>query len=431
MQAWLPDRLLAGSIATVMLLAGCATGSSPAPQTPVPVTPAAPAAKPAGLVPVTVDVPEGLNQRPFDTARQALVPPGWTLSVWARLPTARLAVWAPDGRLLVSLPSTGQVMTVRPEQNTPLLEGLDQPHGLAFAGATLLVAESDRITSYDYRDGTATNPRPIATGLPDARSPDLRGAYSHALKSVTTGPDGAMYFSIGSTGNISAGDRTAEPPRATVMRVPPGGGPAEPFATGVRNGTGLATGPDGSIWTAINNRDNIADPATGQVRPEYVAENPPEAVARLTAGRELGWPYCHPVGGPSDAPFIRDVQTNPDGQALDCAALPPAEQTIGAHSAPLGMSFTDGALPAPYTSGALLGVHGSWNRQPPRAPEVSFLPWQNGSLGPAQTLLGGFQSADGSRWGRPVSAIVGPDGAVYVTDDYAGAVYRLAPPGLR
>lgn len=428
MPGWRHSRKLLCSLAVAGLLTGCGEGRSGG-GAPVPGSPAAPAAAPAGLVPVTVTVPAGLDQRPFDTARQALVPPGWTMSVWARVPKARLATWAPDGRLLVSLPGTGQIVTVAAGAGRPLLEGLTQPHGLAFAGATLLVAESDRVTAYDYRDGSATNPRPVATGLPDARSPDLRGAYSHALKSVTVGPDGAVYFSIGSTGNISAHDRTASPPRATIMRVPPGGGPATVYATGVRNGTGLATAPDGSIWTAVNNRDNIADPATGQVDADYVAENPPEAIARLTPGRELGWPYCHPVGGPADAPFVRDVQTNADGGALDCAALPPVEQTIGAHAAPLGMSFTDGALPTPYTTGALLGVHGSWNRQPPRAPEVTFLPWRSGTLGTAQTLVGGFQSADGTRWGRPVSAVVGPDGAVYVTDDYADAVYRLAPPG--
>ena len=123
------------------------------------------------------------------------------------------------------------------------------------------------------------------------------------------------------------------------------------------------------------------------------------------------------------------MQTNADGSELDCAALPPVEQTLGAHSAPLGLSFSGGALPEPFSRGALLGVHGSWNRRPPRAPEVSFFAWRNGTLGPQQTLVGGFQAEDGMRWGRPVAAVAGPDGAVYITDDYAGAVYRLAPPG--
>ena len=80
-----------------------------------------------------------------------------------------------------------------------------------------------------------------------------------------------------------------------------------------------------------------------------------------------------------------------------------------------------------YGTGALIGVHGSWNRQNPQAPEVSFFGWHDGTLGPQQTLVGGFQAGDGSRWGRPVSAVTGPDGAVYITDDAAGAVYRLSP----
>jgi glucose/arabinose dehydrogenase len=299
---------------------------------------------------------------------------------------------------------------------------------MAFAGSTLYVAESDQIDTYDYANGAATNRRTIAAGLPDEKSPELHGAYAHALKSVVVGPDGAVYFSIGSTGNISADDREANPPRASVMRIPPGGGPAEPFATGVRNGTGLAVAPDGSLWTAVNNRDNAPDP-NGNVNAQYTNEHPPESLAKLTPGRELGWPYCNPDGGPANLSFVRDMSTNPDGSFMECATLPKVEQSFGAHAAPLGLSFTTGVLPPPYASGALVGVHGSWNRQPPRAPEVSFFPWRDGNLGDQQTLVGGFQADDGSRWGRPVAAVVGPDGAVYITDDYAGAVYRLASPG--
>jgi glucose/arabinose dehydrogenase len=424
MRVWLRRKRIGGMLVGVLLVAACSTNSS-TPATPtLSATPTA-----AGLVPVTVRVDPDLAQPPFDEPRQALVPAGWTLSVWARVPKARLAAWAPDGTLLVSVPSSGQLLTLESGHESVLLDGLDQPHGLAFAGNTLYVAESDQIDAYDYADGAATNRRTIAAGLPDARSPDLHGAYAHALKSVAVGRDGAVYFSIGSTGNITADDRTANPPRATIMRIPPGGGAAQPFSTGVRNGTGLAIAPDGAVWTAVNNRDNVASPQTGEVTTDYVNTHPPEAVARLTPGRELGWPYCNSDGGPASLPFIRDVQTNSDGSNLDCASLPPVEQSLGAHAAPLGMSFTQNVLPAPYASGAVIGVHGSWNRQPPYAPEVAFFPWQNGTLGNQQTLVGGLQGNDGTRWGRPVAAVTGPDGAVYITDDYADAVYRLAPPG--
>jgi glucose/arabinose dehydrogenase len=454
MRVWPPHsstRWVSLAIAMASLLVACGTQPETRPSGRTSAVAPAPASEtPAGVVSVTVDVPAAFRQAPFDEPRQALIPAGWTMAVWARVPKARLAAWTPDGALLVSDPSGGRVWRLTNEDKSAiLLDGLEQPHGLAFAGSTLYVAESDQIAAYDYANGAAINQRVIEPGLPDAKSPELQGEYAHALKSVTIGGDGAVYFSIGSTGNISAEDRVANPPRATVMRIPPGGGQAQVFATGVRNGTGLATAPDGSLWTAVNNRDQIAfpfdlpyagDSALGQVIGEYVNDHPPESVARLTPGRELGWPFCNPdadvkpgVAGspqkPDNVPFDRDVQTNAVGSKMDCSALPPVEQSLGAHSAPLGLSFVNGGLPAPYDRGALVGVHGSWNRNPPRAPEVAFFPWLDGTLGNQQTLVGGFQSADGSRWGRPVAAVAGPDGAVYITDDYAGAVYRLSPPG--
>jgi glucose/arabinose dehydrogenase len=449
--------LVAGCL---VALAACApatpSGAAPSPQPAVEAS-AAPATAPP-LADVTLAVPAGLAKAPFDKPRQVRAPTGWTVQLWARVPGARLAAWTPDGRLLVSRPKTGDVVALTPGSGPPaqttLVAGLDQPHGLAFAGpdaATLYVAESDEVDSYSYRDGGVADRRVVVPGLPDAKSPELGGAYAHALKSVAVGPDGSLYVSVGSTGNISADDRDATPQRATILRVPPGGGAPEVYARGVRNGTGLALDPTGAVWTAVNNRDNVAYPDDGdydgdgvpdlgKVLPSYVNDHPMEALARLTPGRDLGWPFCNPdpdvepgaPGSPlsyTDRPFVRDVQTNADGSRLDCAALPPVEQGLGAHSAPLGLSFATGpGLPDPWGAGALVGVHGSWNRNPPRPPEVSFFPWRDGTLGAQQTLLGGFQAADGSRWGRPVMAVQGPDRAVYVTDDQAGAVYRMAPP---
>jgi glucose/arabinose dehydrogenase len=436
--------------AAALLVSACAPSASTTPP-----AGESPAAAPAELEPVTLRVPDGLDAAPLDTERRPEVPRGWTMSVFARVPDARLAAWAPDGALIVSVPDQGSVVRLVPgEQGTAepavLLTGLNLPHGLAFDGSTLYVAQSDRVDAYAYEAGQATDPEPVVTGLPDAKSLDLGGKYAHALKSVALGEDGSVYVSVGSTGNISVDDLTADPPRASILRVPPGGGAPEPFAVGVRNGTGLAVAPDGAVWTAVNNRDNIQYPfdrpygdasgsSRGQVIEEYVRDHPVEPLAKLTQGRNLGWPYCNPdadvdpgVRGSeqdrSTVPFTPDVETNPDGGKLDCAALPPVEQALGGHSAPLGLSFADGGLPGGYARGALVGVHGSWNAQPPRAPEVSFFPWQDGNLGAQQTLVGGFQAADGSRWGRPVAAITGPDDAVYITDDEAGAVYRLAPP---
>ncbi len=437
------------TVAVAMLVAACSSA-------PIAVREAPAAAASASLVPVTVSVPAGLGASPLDSPRQALVPPGWTMSVFARVPSARLEAWAPDGALLVSVPAQGSVVRLVPDGRgaataSVLLQGLNQPHGLTFAGSTLYVAQSDRVDTYSYAAGAAADPRPVVTGLPDAKSPELGGQYAHALKSVVVGPDGAVYVSVGSTGNISADDLAASPPRASILRIPPGGGAPEPFAVGVRNGTGLAVAPDGAVWTAVNNRDNIGYPfdrpygdtsgsSRGDVIGAYVRDHPAEPLAKLTPGRNLGWPYCNPdpdvqpgvAGSPqdlSDVAFTGDVELNPDGRMLDCASLPRVEQTLGGHSAPLGLSFVDDVLPGAYARGALVGVHGSWNASPPRAPEVSFFPWQNGALGPQQTMVGGFQAADGTRWGRPVAAVAGPDGAVYVSDDQAGAVYRLAPPG--
>jgi len=386
--------IVAGGLA--LALAGCSSGAavrpepagaapSGAPSTSAsPAGTSAPATVPA-LADTVVRVPAGSGAAPFDQTQRLQAPPGWTVSVWARVPGARLLAWAPDGRLLVSRPRSGDVVELSPGQGPAdapptrrtLVTGLDQPHGLAFSGNTLYVAESDRVDAFTYAAGAVSGKRVVVDGLPNAKSPELGGAYAHALKSVAVGRDGALYVSVGSTGNISAQDRDADPQRASILRVAPGGGAPTVFARGVRNGTGLAVDPDGGVWTAVNNRDNIEYPGdtdydgdgeadAGRVIQAYVNDHPLEPLAKLQQGRDLGWPYCNPdpdvAPGRQDSPlsytlrpFLRDVQTNPDGTKLDCAALPPVEQGMGAHSRrPPGSAGR--TVPAPSSASTVRGT---------------------------------------------------------------------------
>jgi len=410
-------------------------------------------AKPAPIRPSKVRLRVPVANAAFGVARTVSVPKGWSAEVWALVPGARLEAWTPQHKLLVSSPDGGDIFELTPgrvRSNVPshhvLLSGLHNPQGMAFAKIAgkeyLFVAESDEIDRYDWNGGSPGGRLVIVGNLPDG------GA--HPLKNVVVSAKGTVYFDIGSATNASPPETTT-PPRATVMAVFASGQNLRVFARGVRNGDGLSFAPDGTLWVAVNERDDIAYPfhrsyggsanAYAQVIPSYVANHPPDELARLTAGRNLGWPYCNPdpdvnVGQAGTAlsyanlRFDRDAQTNAGGQALDCGKLQRLQRGLPAHSAPLGFHFLTGSsLTKRWRDGAVVAVHGSWDRQPPRAPEVYWLPWQAKArtLGAPLNVLGGFQSANGSRWGRPVDAVAGPDGALYVSDDQAGVVYRLVP----
>jgi glucose/arabinose dehydrogenase len=461
-------RLPLAGIVIALVAAGCGGGSSststtssntvtppePAETTPVSSTAESPPAAARGRTTVTLQVPSSLAGGELSTPRQLQVPKGWKASVWARPEGARMLAFTPEGQLLVSEPSLGVVLMLGgegvAETEKVVLSGLESPQGLAFAETEkgewkLYVGESDQIDAYPWSHGEAGAQRVIAPNLPDE---EPSGDDVHRQKDVVVAPDGTVYFDVGSSDNANPVDRTYQPPRGVIDSVGPNGGPVRTVMQGVRNGEGLALAPDGSIWTAVNNRDEIQFPfhkraeghedAFGEVIHSYVDNHPVDEVARVRQGRDLGWPLCDPEQGKSkprgsfaNVPLIPDAENNPDGSQLDCAKLAPIEVGIPAHSAPLGISFLVGTkVPSPWSGGAVLAAHGSWDRQEPRPPAVLWLPWdaKKGTLLPSQTLVSGFQDEDGERWGRPVDVVPGPEGSLYVSDDTAGAIYRLTPP---
>jgi glucose/arabinose dehydrogenase len=445
---------LAATAATVGLAVTACGGpaSHNAARTPTP--PAAASTTAAGRSSVTLVVPSGLGGGPFATPRKVVVPTGWKARVWARVPDARMEAWTPEGDLLVSEPSNGLIVELKPGASktggtSVLLTGLNTPQGMAFAKVSghwvLYVGEANQIDRYPWGATGITGARTvIAANLPAF---DSSGDDVHPDKDIAVAPNGMVYFGVGSSSNANPDDRTMKPQRAVIMAVKPDGTDLHVVERGVRNGEGLATAPNGTVWTAVNNRDNIPYPfhkayggykdAFGKVIQAYVNNHPPDEVLPVTQGRDLGWPYCnpdqdlnHPAGSLANVPFVADSLTNPRGKHLNCSKLTKLQVGLPAHSAPLGMSFLEGSkIPAPWSGGAVVGVHGSWNRNPPRAPAVLWMAWNAAkhTLKPAIALITGFQNADGSRWGRAVDAVAGPDGALYVSDDTAGAIYRFMP----
>jgi glucose/arabinose dehydrogenase len=398
---------------------------------------------------VRLDVPSANRSGAFTKPRTLTIPRGWSIEVWALVSSARFMAWTPQGSLLVSDPYNGTVTELTPASNRAavpkqhvLLSGLTMPQGIAFdtlSGRTVLyVAESNEIDRYAWRGAPGVGSRSvIVRGLPDT---DPRGDDVHRLKTLIVGRDHRIYLNIGSAYNASTQDVAGNPPRASVVSYAPTGGSARVVATGVRNAEGLSFAPNGVLWAAVNERDNIPYPAHGaygsdknaygQVIQAYVNNHPADEVAALTPGRNLGWPYCNPDPdrGYARMPWDDDEQNNAGGRAFNCARLTPIDRGLPAHSAPLGMSFLEGSkLPSSVRSGAVIAAHGSWDREPPQPPAVLWLPWSHNTLGAPLTLVGGFQAANGSRFGRPVEAVAGPDGSLYISDDQAGAIYRLTP----
>ncbi|GAB2887593.1 PQQ-dependent sugar dehydrogenase [Microbulbifer echini] len=346
---------------------------------------------------------------------QGLTPAsGYQLQLFAdNVPNARWLAITRTGDLLVSQPKEGRISLLSPDLNDDgradsqrmLIDDLNRPHGLAFHENWLYIAESNAIgrVPFDHSDGRLA-------GRYERILEDLEDS-GHWTKTIEMGPDGWLYLSSGSSCNVCIEkDRR----RATIMRLRPDGSDLEILATGLRNSVGFDWSPkDGGLYATDNGRDWLGD------------NLPPDELNLIQPEKFYGWPYAYGDRIP-DPDFINDE--SPTIKEMIASSLPPVHE-FAAHNAPLGIRF----LRSPeqqtdYRGAALVALHGSWNRSVKDGYKVVSLHWDEGGNITQRDFLWGFLSQDRKEVsGRPVAIAEDGQGIIYISDDYAGAIYRLSP----
>lgn len=346
------------------------------------------------------------------------LPPGFSISLVASgLNRPRELALSPSGNLAIG--GLGKsVSLLTPEGASFALDNLDIPNGVAFRGGDLFVAETDRVLRYDGLDAALAR-TPFVAPTPVLITDRLPSRSHHGLRFIRVGPDGKLYIGIGAPCNVcepTSPDGPGNGPNAggderfaTIVRMDPDGRNAEIFARGVRNTVGFDWAPGTrDLWFTDNGRDLLGD------------NSPPDELNRAPrAGLHFGYPYCHG----------RAVSDPQFGALRACTEFVRPEFELPAHVAALGMSFYTGTrFPAEYRGRIFIAEHGSWNRSTPTGYRISMV---DPSAPPSRDAQGAYQIfaqgwLQGSKaWGRPVSVINGPDGTLLVSDDFAGAVYRI------
>ncbi len=297
------------------------------------------------------------------------------------------------------------------EVKSAYITGLNSPYGIALVGETLYVANTDAILAFPYVEGETKmsgKPRKIVD-LP------AKGTNRHWTKSLVAAPNGWLYVGVGADSNIGEKGVNNEFRRAAVLEVRPENGYIRTFAAGLRNPVGLAWYPGSDqLWTVVNERDMLGS----DLVPDYLTN--------VDEGDFFGWPWYY-WGG-----FV-DPRVEPDAEDRRQYVKRP-DYGLGAHVAPLGFTFTQGLdLGERWANGALIALHGSWNREPVAGYKVVFVKFGARDK-PVDalpvTLLGGFLAKDGKTTrGRPADVKVSKDGSALVADDTGGVIWRVAKAG--
>lgn len=298
-----------------------------------------------------------------------------------------------------------------PELRTVLLEGLNQPFGMAELGGYLYVGNTDAVVRFPYKPGQER----IDPAEADTVATLPAGGYNnHWTRNLKVSADGSkLLVTVGSASNVAENGIGEEHRRANILEMNPDGSGERVLAGGLRNPNGLAYEPvSGALWTAVNERDNLGD----ELVPDYITS--------VQDGGFYGWPYAY--WGQHEDP--RRAGEAPE---LVAKTIVP-DYAVGSHTASLGLAFAPAgnSWPAAYASGAFIGQRGSWNRTEFSGYRVAFVPFADGKpSGEMQDFLTGFMAdaRTGETYGRPVGVTFAADGALLVADDTGGVVWRVAP----
>jgi glucose/arabinose dehydrogenase len=336
------------------------------------------------------------------------VPDGFTVEeLVVDVPNARAMALGDLGTLFVSTRRVGKVYAVRdvfggtPEVVT-IVDDLKMPTGIAFHEGDLYIAEIDRllkIPGVESRLDAPGEPVVVDSALP------VKGKL-HAWKYIAFGPDDKLYVSLGAPCNICD-----EPELTVMLRMNADGSEREVHARGIRNSVGFDWAPDsGELWFTDNGRDMLGD------------EIPPCELNRVSAaGEHFGFPFCHGT----------DVADPKLGDLGSCSDSTAPAQELDPHSAPLGMRFYTGDMfPDTYRNHVFIAEHGSWNRSKAAGKtgyRVALVRVDDGRAVAYETFMEGFLVGDDEEViGRPVDVMIAPDGALLVSDDKRGAIYRVS-----
>jgi glucose/arabinose dehydrogenase len=327
------------------------------------------------------------------------LPPGFAIELFARVPNARQMALG-TSTLFVGSMREGKVYAIPlkgARKPVVVADGLDMPVGVAFRDGDLYVSAVSRILR--LRDIESHLDRPPR---PEGVSRAFPGDTHHGWKFIAFGPDGKLYVPVGAPCNICAPD----PDRyAVITRLDLASGKTEVVARGVRNTVGFDWHPQsGELWFTDNGRDWFGN----NIPPDELnhAQRP---------GMHFGYPHCH-------GKAIADDEFGQRG----CGEFVAAAMELGPHVAALGMRFYSGRMfPENYRKQIFIAEHGSWNRIPAIGYRITLVRLEDGKAASYETFAEGWLGTL-SAWGRPVDVQEMPDGALLVSDDKAGVIYRIA-----